>query len=100
MHTSLDISLETAYLLDTYEKEISILPNSNDGWFQVDLGHLVFDKAGISVFNLKGQKIISDQTRTGNLIDLHIQAPVSGIYLVRIQIDKYSFAKKVLVIRN
>lgn len=100
LHTSLDVRLETAYLLDTYEKEITIVPNSNDGWFQVDLGHLVFDKAEVSVFNLNGQKIMSDQTRTGNLIELHIEAPVSGIYLVRIQIDNYSFGKKVLVIRN
>jgi hypothetical protein len=100
LHTSLDIHLETAYLLDTYEEEISIVPNSNNGWFQVDLGHLVFEKANISVFNLKGQKIMTDQTRSQNLIDLHIEAPASGVYLVRIQIDNYSFAKKVLIIRN
>ncbi len=100
IHSSIDLSLETAYLPDTYEQEIRILPNSNEGSFSLNLGHLVYNKAGVSVFNLKGQKVMSDLTRSGNLIELQIHPPASGIYLVSLKIDDYRFTQKVVVIRH
>lgn len=100
-HTSLDISLETAYLKNSYAKEISILKSSNNGQFQVDLGKLVFKSVRVAVFSLTGQQLTTETEKTGNIIDLQIQAPVSGIYLVRLLIDNLPpFTQKVLIVKD
>ncbi|HBB91180.1 MAG: hypothetical protein A2X22_07595 [Bacteroidetes bacterium GWF2_49_14] len=100
-HTSLDIGLETAYLKNSYAQEISILKSSNNGQFQVDLGKLVFKSVRVAVFSLTGQQLTTETEKTGNIIDLHIQAPVSGIYLVRLLIDDLPpFTQKVLIVKD
>ncbi len=100
-HTSLDISLETAYLKNSYAQEISILKNFNSGHIQIDLGKLVYKSVRVSVFSLTGQQLTTESEKTGNLIDLQIQAPVSAIYLVRLVIDDLPpFTQKVLIIKE
>jgi len=100
VHTSLDVQLETAYLRNSYDEEISIVPNGNFGEFTLDLGKLVFKSVLVDVYSLTGQKLVSQTERTENLIRLRVLPPVSGIYLVRITLDELSLTKKVLVIRK
>ena len=76
IHTSFDLSLETSVLMNSFKQEIRILPNYNDGNFTVDLGNLVFNKVDISIYNIKGQKVIADVSKSDNHITFQVLPPV------------------------
>ncbi len=99
VHTSFDFSLETSVLMKSFKEEIKILPNYNDGNFTVDLGNLVFNKVDISIYNIKGQKVIADVNRNDNQNTFQILPPVAGVYVVRLVIDKHEFATTLMIIR-
>jgi hypothetical protein len=98
LHTSFDFGLETSALTDAYEKEIRILPNFNDGVFTLDLGNLVFNSVDLTVFNMRGQQVTPEITRSDNRISFRIYPAVAGVYAVRLVIDNYRFSTKVMVI--
>jgi hypothetical protein len=100
IHTSLGISLVTSPVLTAFKEEIRIIPNFNDGDFSVDLGKLVFKDVALSVYTVTGQKVMADLTRESNRISFHVDAPVSGVYVVRLTIDEYQFATRVIIIRH
>jgi lysyl endopeptidase len=100
IRTSLDISLETSVLMTSYNQEIKILPNYNDGFFTVDMGELVFDKVDITIFNVKGQQVTAEVTRKDGSIDFQILPAISGVYIVRLIIDKYQFSTKLMIINQ
>jgi len=100
VHTSFDISLETSVLMKSYQEEIKILPNYNDGNFTVDMGSLVFNKVDISIYNIKGQQVIADISKKDNQISFQVIPPVPGIYVVRLNIDNFQFSKKLMIIRH
>jgi PKD repeat protein len=99
VHTSLDLALETSVYFDAFKEEIKILPNYNSGTFTLDLGSLVFKTVDISVYNVKGQKVLADVTKMSNQVSFQIIPPVAGVYVVRLLIDKYQFAVKVMILR-
>jgi hypothetical protein len=99
VHTSLDLALETSVYFDAFKEEIKILPNYNSGTFTLDLGSLVFKTVDISVYNVKGQKVLTDVTKMSNQVSFQIIPPVAGVYVVRLLIDKYQFAVKVMILR-
>ncbi len=99
IHTSLDLSIETSVLMNSYKEEIKILPNYNDGKFSLDLGNLVFSSVDVSIFNIKGQQVVADVTKNENQISFRIVPPVAGVYIVRLMIDKYEFATKLLILK-
>jgi len=100
IHTSFDFSLETSVLMNSFNQEIRILPNYNDGNFTVDLGTLVFNKVDLSIYNIKGQKVIADVSKSDNQITFQVLPPVPGVYVVRLVIDNYQFATKLMIIRH
>lgn len=100
IHTSFDLAIETSVLMKSFKEEIRILPNYNDGNFTLDLGTLVFNKVNLSIYNIKGQEIISEMVKSDNLISFHINPPIPGVYVVRLIIDNYQFATKVMIINH
>ncbi|TSA39294.1 MAG: PKD domain-containing protein [Porphyromonadaceae bacterium] len=100
IHTSFDFSLETSVLMNSYNQEIRILPNYNDGNFTINLGTLVFNKVDLSIYNIKGQKVIADVSKSDNQITFQILPPVPGVYVVRLIIDNFQFATKLMIIRH
>jgi len=100
IQTSFDFSLETSVLMNSFNQEIRILPNYNDGNFTLDLGTLVFNKVDISIYNIKGQKVIADVSKSDNQITFQVLPPVPGVYVVRLIIDNYQFATKLMIIRH
>jgi len=100
IHTSLDLSLETSVLMNSFKEEIRILPGLNDGVFTVDLGNLVFKQVDVSVFNVKGQKIVADVVKGDNQISFKISPAVTGVYIVSLTIDSYRFATKMVILKQ
>ena len=100
LHTSFDFGLETSLLMDAYEKQIRIVPNYNDGIFTIDLGKLVFNKVDLTVFNMRGQQITPEISRSENSISFRIYPPVPGVYALRLVVDNYRFSTKVMVVRH
>lgn len=100
IHTSLDLSLETSVYMNSYNQEIKIIPNYNNGLFTVDLGNLVFNKVDIAIFNIQGQKVIADVSKNDNQVIFRVLPGVSGVYIVRLTIDDYQFATKLMIVRQ
>ncbi len=99
LHSSFDFTMETSILLNAFKEQIKILPNYNDGNFTVDLGALVFNQVDITVYNIKGQEVVTNVTKSDNQIAFQIQ-PVPGVYVVRLIIDNFQFATKLMIIRH
>jgi lysyl endopeptidase len=100
VHTALDLSIETSVLKESFEGEIRIVPNYNDGQFTVDLGTLVFSKVDISIFNMSGQQVVADVSTRGNQVTFRILPPVAGVYAVRLIIDNFQFSAKVMILHD
>lgn len=100
IHTSFGIAIETSVLMNSYKGEIKILPNFNDGNFTIDMGTLVFNKVDLTIYNVKGQQVIADISKTENQINFQVLPPVPGIYVVRLIIDNFQFATKLMIIRH
>ncbi len=98
--TSMDLALEISTPSNPFINEIKIIPNFNDGVFTLDLGRLVFNQVNIDVYSITGQKLITAITRTENQISFRISPPVSGVYIVRMIIDKYQFSTKVVILKQ
>ena len=101
INTALGIQLETANFYDDYGSQIKVLNSIvGDGSFQLDLNQLVYKSFDVSVFSIDGKRIISETNQIDNNLEVHFSVPVSGVYLLRIELDKLSFTKKIMIVRN
>lgn len=98
--TDLGITLETRYVFNDYISQIKLTPKITNDRIYLDLSNLVFDEFNVELFDMLGKKIISDYSLSDKYLELQFIAPVSGLYLMRFQLDDLSFTKKIMLVKN
>jgi hypothetical protein len=80
------------------EGSFALFPNPNTGSFDIKLNDLNIQNATISIANMLGQTVFEKYV-TNNNVPIHIDASnlQQGMYYVKIQTDKSTYTRKVLI---
>ena len=76
--------------------EVTISPNPSTGVFQVAIPEYYLQNAQITVFDIKGRKILTRSASKSGKEQLDLSAYASGMYLLNIQSDNFSKSVKLL----
>ena len=100
-NSAIGIELETANFYDDYNSQIKVLTSLvGDGVFRLDLNNLVYESCDVTVYTTSGKKLITYLNQFDNQIEVRLSVPVSGVYLLRVELDNLRFTKKIMLIRN
>ncbi|PSR05539.1 MAG: hypothetical protein BRD50_00655 [Bacteroidetes bacterium SW_11_45_7] len=82
--------------------EISVAPNPTNGQLTIKSQARDAGKMELSIFNLQGEKVYSDQLQTSNgpiNTDLDISSLANGLYLMKVQTENKVYTDKITVTR-
>ena len=81
--------------------ELTLYPNPASNFVNIDFDLDSYQQVSLSIFNLKGQKVISKEITNRTIGQNHIQINIKdlskGIYLVKLQTDNNSKIKKLII---
>ncbi len=100
VNSDLGISLETELIFPDFKSQIKLTPVITQDKIYLDLSNLVFEKFDVQLYDILGKHIISDYALSDKHLELEFLAPVSGLYLLVLELDNYSFTKKLLLLKN
>lgn len=98
--TDLGITVETEMIFPDFKSQIKLNPVITNDKIYLDLKNLVFEKFNVQIYDIRGRQIISDYALTEKQLELQFIAPVSGMYFLVLELDRLSFTKKIMLIRN
>ena len=98
--SDLGITMETGYIFTDYNSQIKLSPRITSDRIYLDLSNLVYEKFDVQIYDMLGRKMFSNYSLYDKYLELEFLAPVSGMYLMRFDLDGLSFTKKILLIRN
>jgi PKD repeat protein/predicted secreted protein len=80
------------------ESNFDVYPNPNNGSFDIKLNNQNIQNATVSIANMLGQTVFEKYV-TNNNVPIHIDASnlQQGMYYVKIQTDKSTYTRKVLI---
>jgi PKD repeat protein len=84
--------------IDFYENQVLVYPNPNNGNFTLDLGSINSNNIFVSAFDISGREInLSLEKLDNELLNINFNNVQSGLYFLKISIDKKSIVKRISV---
>lgn len=100
---SITISIEvtnTDGLEELYFGAVELFPNPNDGQFVLRFGTTPLQQTQVQLFNAQGQVIWQQteaQIQPGTILNIELNDPPAGLYLLQLETEGVSWLQKVLV---
>ncbi len=98
--SDLGVILETELLFPDFKSQIKLHPVITQDKIYIDLSNLVYEKFDVHLYDILGKQLISDYALFDNYLEMDFLAPVSGMYLLVLKLDNYSFTKKLILLKN
>ncbi|MES2838346.1 MAG: zinc-dependent metalloprotease [Bacteroidota bacterium] len=76
---------------------LNLYPNPNEGDFTIELAQEIGKKATISITDILGKEVVKNTVKIEKSMALNISNLNKGIYTLKIETDKQTFTKKVIL---
>lgn len=85
-----------------FSEQLKIFPNPSNGQFQLTFEYAGQEKIVAKVFDITGKllkDISKDLVFTDSIasVDVDLQSPPTGIYFLRIEVGRDTYAKKIII---
>jgi hypothetical protein len=88
----------TTGISENQETNMGIYPNPNTGKFEIQLSNPDYQDATLKIINMLGETVLQKEVTINNVpLQIDISSFVEGIYFVKLQTDKETYLKKVIV---
>jgi hypothetical protein len=90
-------TLANAGINDVLTNEINIYPNPTSGKVTLSTGNSQASISSISVFNMVGKEVLSQQSAVGSEVTVDLSSQPKGLYILLIKVGENFYSRKIIV---
>ena len=90
-------TLANAGINDVLTNEISVYPNPTSGKVTLSTGNSQASISSISVFNMVGKEVFSQQSAVGSEVTVDLSSQPKGLYILLIKVGENFYSRKIIV---
>jgi hypothetical protein len=82
---------------DVLTNEISVYPNPTSGKVTLSTGNSQASISSISVFNMVGKEVFSQQSAVGSEVTVDLSSQPKGLYILLIKVGENFYSRKIIL---